>query len=169
MSKTTVTKSKITKRTGVPKIVKDKEGNAILLCPFCVPSHALQPNKPSLCGTMLILTAEQVVVRAKYDKHFICVKCGKGGGEMVRYQNGLIHTVECAPNKVTMLEPPVYSKFAAFVYGMKNKRIKKFIESVKGQAMPVEEIDQKGVKTGAVLGYFFFKDVKNGKHSQVSA
>lgn len=164
MKKTTVVKPKLTTRTSVPKMVKDKNGHALILCPFCTPPHPLNPNVPSACGTRLVLTAEQVVVRAKYDKHFICVKCGKGGGEMVQYQNGFIHVTDCDPNKITMLEPPVYSKFAAFVHGMKNKRIKKLIESVKGQAMPVEEIDQKGIKTGRTLGYFFFKDVK---HEQI--
>jgi hypothetical protein len=163
MKHTTVLKPKLTTRTGTPRIAKDKNGNALLLCPFCVPPHPLQPNVPAACGTSLVLTAEQVIVRAKYDKNFICVKCGKGGGEMVKYQNGFIHVTDCDPNKITMLEPPVYSKFAALVYGMKNKRIKKFIEDRKGQAVPVEEIDQKGIKTGTVLGYFFFKDVKNGE------
>ena len=166
MSKSTVTKSLLTTRTGVPKIMKDKQGNAILLCPFCKPSHALQPNIPAMCGTTLKLTAEQVVVRAKYDKNFICVKCQKGGGEMVQYQNGYIHTFECNPGKVTMLEPPVYTRFADIVFHMKNKRLKKLIEGYKGQSMPVEEIDQKGNKTGITLGYFFFKQKKvaDAKH-----
>lgn len=164
MSKQSNRKPLLTERIRIPKIVKEKDGTAILLCPFCNPSHPLQPNIPSACGTVLMVTAKQVVVRAKYDKHFTCVKCGKGGGEMVQYQQGFIHTKECDPSKVTMLIPPTYSKFAALVYGMKNKKIKKFIESIKGQAMPVEEIDQKGVKTGVVLGYFFFKkDVKHAK------
>lgn len=152
------------KRVGAPKMMKDKNGAVVLLCPFCVPPHPLQPNIPSLCGTTLQVVAEQVIFRAKFDKRFVCAKCLQGGGEMVQYQNGHIHINDCAPGVMTMTHPPEYSRFAKFVYGLKSERLKSLIEKNMGKVVPVEEITAEGVKTGDVLGYFFYKkEGSNGK------
>lgn len=157
-------KPPFTKRTGIPKIVKDKNGAAILLCPFCNPSHPLLPNQVAKCGTSLSLTAEQVIVHAKFDKKFTCVKCGKGGGDMVQYQNGFIHVKDCSPEVMTMTEAPNYSKLAGWVHGLKNEKLKKFMEGFTGKAVPVQEVDPKGARTGVILGHFFLKEMKHAEH-----
>ena len=167
MKKTSV-QSPYSKRVAIPKMVKDEKGNAILLCPFCTPSHPLNPAMPSLCGTTLILTAEQTTIRAKYQKNLVCVKCGKGGGEMVMFQNSYIHTHDCKPGVMTMTNPPKYSNFAALTYKLQNKFLKSNIERFTGRAMPVEEIDTKGNKTGVILGYFFWKPKKEVSHAKRS-
>lgn len=153
-------------RVDVPKIAKDEQGNAVLLCPFCVPTHPLNPSSPSACGTRLVLTAEQTVIRAKYAKNLICVKCGKGGGKMVVFQNSYIHIHDCNPGVMAMREPPRYSRFAQFINTMPNQFVKKQIEKFTGRAMPVEEVDPKGVKTGKILGYFFWKPKKEVSHAK---
>jgi len=118
------------------------------------------PDKPAACGTLLVLTAEQTVYKAKYDKRFICAKCHQGGGEMVIYQGGFIHTHDCAPGVMTMTEPPQFSRLAGVVYKLP-ERIKKIIQRYTGNAMPVEEILPNGTRTGVTLGYFFHQ-VKKG-------
>lgn len=169
MSKKNLFKAPYTVRNGTPKMLKDKEGNTLLICPFCAVPHALTPNVPSQCGTRLILTAEQVVFRAKADKRFICVKCGKGGGEMVRFQNAYIHTHNCSPGVVTMTEPPRFSRMAGLVSKVRNERIRKSIERFTGRAMPVDEVREDGTRTGVVLGHFFHKEVKHAEHKPVGA
>lgn len=169
MSKKNSVKPPYTTRKGIPKIIKDPNGNAMLLCPFCKPSHPLQPNSPAACGTILILTAEQTVIHAKYEKKLICVKCGKGGGDMVMYQNAFIHVHNCSPDVMTMTQPPKFSKRAALVYGLKWGWLKGIIERYTGRALPVDEVKQDGTRTGVVLGYFFHKEIKNGKHSQTDS
>ena len=148
---------KRTERTAIPRIVKDKGGNAVLLCPFCNPPHPLVPGTPSLCGTILSLTATQPVYRAKYDKTMVCVKCGKGSGQMVLFQNGFIHTNDCAPGVMALSDPPKYSALAKYVYNLRAGKFKKFVEGITGKAMIVEEITPDGKKTGVILGHFFPK------------
>lgn len=154
-------------RSGIPKMLKDKSGKTLLVCPFCPVPHPLYPNVPAKCGTRLILTAEQIVYRAKADKRFVCVKCGKGGGEMVKYQNAYIHIEDCAPGVMTMTEPPKFSRLAGLVSKVKSERTRKFIEQFTGRAMPVDEVTENGTRTGVVLGHFFFKEVRNAKPKPV--
>jgi hypothetical protein len=153
-------------RVDVPKMAKDKDGNAVLLCLFCTPTHPLNPSAPASCGTRLVLTAEQTVIRAKFNKNLVCVKCGKGGGEMVMFQNSYIHIHDCNPGVMAMREPPKFSKFAEIVNTMPNQFIKSRIEKITGRAMPVEEVDPKGVKTGQIWGYFFWKPKKEVSHAK---
>jgi len=156
MSKSNATKPPYTKRTGIPKIVKDKaSGNVMLLCPFCTPAHSLTPNAPAACGTVLILTAEQTVIRAKYEKKLVCVKCGKGGGEMVMRQNAFVHLNDCMPGVAFLTEPPKFTFAAAFVNGLKPAFFKKTVEFFTGRAVAVDEVAPNGTRTGMVLGYFF--------------
>jgi len=159
--KTKTQKSPYTLRSGIPTIKKDKDGNAVLLCPFCKPTHTLHPDIPSACGTKLILTAEQAVFRAKFNKKMICAKCHNGGGEMVIYQGGYIHTHDCAPGVMTMTVPPEFSDFAKHVYGFP-EWIKKRVQRYTGVAVPVEEILPNGTRTGVVLGYFFHQPKEKG-------
>lgn len=163
MSKKNSFKPPFTTRTGTPKMLKDEKGNTLLICPFCKVPHPLYPNTPAKCGTHLVLSAEQTVFRAKADKRFVCVKCGKGGGEMVKYQNAYIHIEDCSPGVMTMTEPPRFSRLAGVVGGIKSERARKFIEQFTGRSMPVDEVTENGTRTGVVLGHFFFKEVRNAK------
>ena len=156
-------------RTGIPQIVKGDNGSALLMCPFCNPSHPLQPSVPALCGTILVLTAEQAMFRAKYDRKMVCVKCGKGDGMMVMFQGAFIHTHDCAPGVIAMTQPPEYSKFAKYVYEIKNERLKKLVEGYTGRAVMVEEVTPEAVKTGVIFGYYFNKENKNGKHPKANS
>ena len=165
MTKKSAPKTNYTKRTATPQIAKDHNGNSLLLCPFCTPPHTLHPSIPSPCGTILVLTAEQVVYKAKYNKKMVCVKCKQGGGEMVRFQGALIHTHNCAPGVMTMTVPPKYSKAAKFVHGMKSPFLKSMLEKYLGRTMPVEEVTPDGSRTGVVLGHFFLKDDDHAKRT----
>jgi len=156
MSKKNNFKRPISERIDVPKIERDKQGNAILLCPFCKPTHPLRAENDASCGTVLQVRAVQLVYKAKFDKTLVCVKCMQGGGEMVRFQNGYVHTHDCAPGVVTLEKPPDFSKFAERVYGMP-PRVKKIFENIFGTAVPVLEVMPGGEKTGITLGYFFKK------------
>lgn len=155
-------------RTGIPQIVKGKNGAALLMCPFCNPSHPLQPNVPALCGTMLVLTAEQIMFRAKFQKNMVCVKCGKGDGMMVMFQKAFIHTHDCAPGVIAMTEPPNYSKWAERVFAIKNEKLKKLIEKYTGRAVQVEEVTPGAIKTGVIFGYYFNKENKNAEPIQAN-
>lgn len=110
----------------------------------------------SLCGTRLEVRAVQVVFRAKYQKDMICVKCGQGGGDMVRFQNAFIHADDCMPGVATFTEPPKYSKVAKLLYNFP-AFIKSIIEKKYGKIMPVDEVNPQGERTGVVLGYFFYE------------
>lgn len=162
MSKKSSYKVPMTERIGQPIITRDKAGNAILNCPFCEPTHPIRPENNATCGTLLQVRAVQTVYRAKYDKRFICVKCGKGGSEMVRFQNGFIHTHNCAPGVVALEQPPKFSKFAKRVASMR-PFLRNTMEAMFGKVVPVLEVTPEGVQTGIVLGHFF-KRGKRGKH-----
>src|SRR5512139_3341408 len=104
-----MSKSKITTRERVPILSKDGKGNALLLCPFCTPPHPINPQTPAVCGTILQVRALQTVYHAKNYGDEVCVKCGKGGGEMVVFQGALVHTNDCTPGVVALSTPPKYS------------------------------------------------------------
>lgn len=161
MSKRNASRPPVTERIEAPKITRDKDGNAILYCPFCEPTHPLRPENNSSCGTILQVRAVRTIYRAKYDKRFVCVKCGKGGDEMVRFQNGFVHTHDCAPGVVTLEQPPEFSKLAERVY---NSRFRKVMEAMFGEVVPVLEVTPEGEKTGVTLGYFFTRG-RHGKHN----
>jgi hypothetical protein len=155
-----------TTRKAMPIIKKGEGGEALLMCPFCPTPHPLRPDKPSACGTMLILTAEQTVFRGKYEKNIICVKCGQKGGDMVLFQNAFVHNYDCSPGVVAMTEAPKFSDWAARV-AWTPEWIRNPIEKFTGHAQSVEEVLPDGTRTGVVLGYFFHKEVKNGKQTQI--
>lgn len=163
--KTKAPKTPVRERYGTPFITREKDGSAILNCPFCKPTHPIRPDVGSACGTMLEVRAVQRIYRAKYEKDMVCVKCGKGGDEMVLFQNGFIHTHDCAPGVVALANPPKYSKLAAKVYGTK---LQGLAERIFGKITPVHEVNPDGTKTGLTLGYFFTRG-KNGKHPQTQS
>lgn len=149
-------KPSFTTRVAAPIARNEKDGSAGLYCPFCKPTHKIAPGMESLCGTRLEVRAVQIVIRAKYQKDMVCVKCGKGGGDMVRFQNAFIHANDCTPGVATLTEPPEYSRLAKWIYKLP-EFIKSRIEKKYGNIMPVDEVNQKGERTGVVLGYFFNK------------
>lgn len=154
MTKNRKPQSATTERAALPKIQKDEHGAAVLMCPFCEPSHILSAVNRNGCGSVVEMRVTQIIYRAKYNPKMICVKCAKGGGEMVQYLDALIHIPDCMPGTVTMVDPPVLSKSAEFVNKLP-KPIKGLVEKVTGQVMPVEEVTTSGVRTGNVFGYFF--------------
>jgi len=141
-------------RIDQPLLEKDKNGNVTLMCPFCKPSHPIGSENNSSCGTMVQVRAIQTVFKAKFDKRLICVKCGQGGGEVVTFQNGFVHTHNCNPDAVTLEKLPEFSKLAKFIYE-RGDTTKKVMEFIFGEVVIVEEVDLSGKKTGVILGHFF--------------
>ncbi len=148
-------------RVEIPLVVKDKDGNATLLCPFCKPTHPLRADGATACGTVVRVQAVQTTYKAKYAKrNMVCVKCGKSGGEMVSWQGtAYIHVHDCMPGTVTLPEPPTYSKIAQLAYGLPDWT-KPFTSRMFGKAMKVDEVDQNGNRTGVILGYAFVNEKK---------
>lgn len=157
MSKRNRIQDPITVRKAVPLLEKDDRGANVLMCPFCKPSHPILPFVPSGCGTLVEFQAVQTVYRAKYREGMICVKCGKDKGEMVKFNDGYVHNYDCSPGTTTLTVLPDISLFAKFVFGMKDGRIKKYIQSKMGVASEVKEVTPNGELTGKTLGYFFHR------------
>ena len=149
-------------REAEPKVKQGKKGVEIL-CPFCQIPHPIYPYTDSPCGTSLKVTAIQSVVSAhatKFNK-IVCVKCGKSGGEMVKYMNGFVHLVDCKPDTRLMAEPPKFSWMAGLIYKLPTTLgAKDLIEKITGKAQEVQEIDLNGKETGKVLGHFFLNAIK---------
>lgn len=157
-------------RRAVPLLETEKNGSNVLMCPFCVPSHPITPFVPSGCGTVVEVLAAQTTYRAKYNKGMVCVKCGKDGGVMVRMNDAFTHNYDCTPGTTTLTAVPKFSKFAAFVFGMKDGRLKETIQGWTGVAAEVKEVTPEGERTGVILGHFFHKRKKeNGKHTETSS
>lgn len=137
-------------------------GNVQILCPFCNPPHPIFPDKLTPCGTLLRVTALQTVYPARTTRTegILCVRCGKGGGDMVAYGKGYIHTSNCNPERAMLSSPPVYSEWARRVYNMPIW-IRPLIFKLTGPAIEVNEVNERGVATGKVLGYYF--GVSNGR------
>jgi hypothetical protein len=150
-------KSLIQTREKPPIPLKTKSG-VELLCPFCADHHPLLPGQESPCGTHIEVTAVQEIVSARLSRTegLVCVKCHKEGGEMVRYRNGFVHLADCNPGTRLLQEVPTFSLFAKVVHNL-NPKVRGLIERLTGRADQVLEIDEKGDKTGKVLGYFFYK------------
>lgn len=133
-----------------------EDGKPILMCPFCKPSHPLIMGGTALCGTDLQVRAIQTVFKAKYEKGMLCAKCGKGGGEMVMFQNAFVHINDCMPGVATLTQPPKFSLIARLLYRFP-ERIKNALKKKFGEIMPVAEVLPDGTRTGKTLGYFFYK------------
>lgn len=159
MSKRTHQKPPVKSRRAMP-LVNDK---GELVCPFCRPTHPLDPTEQSLCGTHIEITAVQTVYKAQYLKEPPkCLKCGGDKGEMVRFQGAFIHAVDCKPGMALMTETPTLTPWARWIYHLPDFA-KRPIEKRIGRASPLELIDQEGKKTGEVAGYFFYKT--GGQHA----
>lgn len=158
-------KSKAFGQRTMEQAVKDRYGQPILSktdgkpsigCPFCKPSHPLNVDGVSPCGTFLQLRAVQTVYKGRMYKDMVCLKCQKGGGEFVHFNAGYIHTHDCMPGVFTFLEQPPFSALAKIVHGLPDG-LKKRAETWLGQTMTVDEVTPEGVRTGKKLGYFFHK------------
>jgi len=128
------------------------------MCPFCEIPHPLELGQDAACGTVLKISAVQTTYPARTVKkhNLVCVKCHKGGGEMVQFNRGFVHVHDCSPNTKLMAAPPKFSPLARVVYFM-TPAVRKVMEKRYGLAKQVAEVDEKGKETGKVLGYFFYK------------
>lgn len=144
-------------RESLPIAVQTKNGIE-LRCPFCADHHALRPGQESTCGTRIEVSAVQEVVSARMSRteNLVCLKCHKGGGEMVRYHNGFVHLAECSPETKLLQEAPKFSLLANLIFKL-HPRVRGLVERVTGRADQVFEIDSDGHTTGKILGYFFWK------------
>lgn len=151
-------------RESPPIAVQTKNGIE-LRCPFCPDHHPLLAGKASTCGTRIEVTAVQEVISARLSKsqNLTCLKCHKGGGEMVHFHDGFIHLVDCAPDIRLLQEHPRYSLLAKLVFNL-HPRIRGMVERATGRAEKVLEKDRDGNVTGKVFGYFFWKD-SHAKHT----
>ena len=151
-----------TSREKPPKF-RTVDGNVQILCPFCEPAHPIYPDKISMCGTVLKVSALQTVYPARTLKktEIVCVKCGKPGGEMVAYGNGFVHIQDCNPERKLLSSPPIYSDWAYRVYHLP-VWLRSWIEKFSGAALEVVELDGFGKETGKIMGYYF-AEVPNGK------
>jgi hypothetical protein len=133
------------------------KGNEIL-CPFCIPTHPMKADTPSPCGSLLKVTAVQPVFKkpAVMRRELKCVKCGKGGGEMIMYMNGFVHLPDCTPEKRLLPSIPPSDRRARFVYRLKEGKLKEWLEKQWGKVQVVWDITDGGEKKG-ILSYFFLK------------
>jgi hypothetical protein len=143
-------------REAPPKVNPTKKGVEVL-CPFCQPPHAILPGVET-CGTTLKVMAVQTVLKnhaTRYNK-IPCLKCHQIGGEMVRYNNGFIHLVDCLPGTRLLTAPPKFSNTARIIFKLP-AGARKRMERAFGRAQECREIDADGQETGKILGYFFLK------------
>lgn len=128
-----------------------------ILCPFCAPPHPIMVGQDSACGTTMKVTAVQTIYPARTTKkhNLVCIKCGKGGGEMVKFNSSFVHAADCTPGTRLITVPPEFSRVAKFIYHLP-AWLRKQIEKVTGFAKEVKEVDAGGQETGKVLGYFFY-------------
>lgn len=151
-------------RDQLPRLLTN--GKAVkLICPFCKEDHELLPGLESECGTMISVRATQTVF---ISKDLTCVKCGVKGGGFVRFQGGYVHNYDCKPGTHLLSTPPRLNRLAGWVIKWPEGP-RHFVERFTGRASALEEIDDKGVKTGVILGHFFFKGENHGrKNSQLA-
>lgn len=145
----------VTERFGTPILRKDKD-TPLIECPFCKPTHALSVSGPSACGTMLQLRAVQRVYKGRFNKGMVCIKCGKGGGELVHFNDAFVHANDCTPGVYAFADQPKFSRMAQMIFTAPGF-IKRPFENRLGKTMAVEEVLPDGTKTGKHLGYFFYK------------
>lgn len=160
MSKKKIFQPPVTQRFGTPPIRKGDKGGTEIMCPFCNPSHVLTTQGPAACGTQLQVRAVQTVYDARHNKSLVCVKCHKGGGKMVQFNNSMIHTPDCTPGVVTFIEKPQFSILANLVYHLPTWARAR-VEPWTGRTEKVDEITPEGERTGRVMGYVFYR-ITNG-------
>ena len=151
-------KPELKTREALPKV--RKEGNGVVLeCPFCDIPHPVSVGQDAACGTTLRVTAVQTIIptRTVNKRKLTCIKCGKSGGEMVPFNNGVVHLIDCMPGTKLMAQPPSnYSKWAKFIYGLPDG-FRKRIERRTGTVKRIDEIDPQGKETGKTLGFIFYR------------
>ena len=141
-----------------PPLVRQTKKGVVVECPFCVPTHPILPGVASPCGTTLRVTAVQTYLSSHATRHnkLVCLKCGNGDGEMIKYRGGYVHMADCAPGTKLLTEIPPLSKVAKIVYLLPRK-LRSLVEKSTGVAKELQEIDTEGKPTGNILGHFFWK------------
>ena len=113
-------KPELKTREALPRVKNEGKG-VLLMCPFCEIPHPVSVGQDSACGTTLRVTAVQTIVPARtvHKRSLQCFKCGKSGGEMVPFNQGFIHLIDCVPGTKVMAEPPArFSRWAQMVSGL---------------------------------------------------
>ena len=145
-------------RESIPR-VKETAKEVMLLCPFCPVPHPIAVGKAAPCGTTVQVKAVQtfIPIRTVNKRKLTCFKCGKSGGEMVPFNQGYLHLIDCMPGTHVLAEPPAeFSRLAAWVHGLPAD-VRGRVEKLTGESKKIEEIDPQGKVTGRVLGYIFHK------------
>jgi hypothetical protein len=142
----------------LPPRIDTSKKEAVIQCPFCLVPHPISVGKQSPCGTTLRVTAVQTILPARTVKknEIRCIKCHKMGGEMVPFNNGYVHLVDCTPGTKLLAVPPKFSRAAQAVF-LLPEWLRTPIERVTGRAQVAKEVDPEGRDTGKTLGYFFFR------------
>lgn len=138
-----------------PKLVVEN-GTPVIQCPFCKPTHPLSVSGVSACGTVLELRAAQMVFDGRFNKDIVCIKCKKGGGKLIQFNDAFIHAHDCMPGVFTFADPPKFSKMAKIAFHARPP-IKSWMQKIFGEAKAVEEVKPDGTRTGKHLGYFFYQ------------
>lgn len=136
--------------------MKVENGKAVILCPFCNPSHELSLREPAACGTILEVRASQLVHNAFMNKEMVCIKCKKGVGKMVQYNDAFVHVPDCNPDILLFSDPTKFSRMAKLVFHAP-AWLRVRLEKRFGQARVVDQVTPGGVSTGKVSGYYFHK------------
>lgn len=141
----------------LPPKVNMVEHGVQILCPFCDPPHPIMVGQDSACGTTMKVTAVQTIYPARTTKkhNLVCIKCGKGNGEMVKFNKTFVHAFDCTPGTKLITVPPEFSKLAKFIFQLP-AWLRKQVEKITGFAKEVKEVDAQGTDTGKILGYFFY-------------
>lgn len=147
-----------------PKIQAVPDG-VNMMCPFCAVPHPISVGQNAACGTKLRVTAVQTVYPTRTVNKFglKCLKCGNGGGEMIRFNEQYVHLAECMPSVKLLASAPTFSRAAQILWGAP-RWLSALTEKWLGKVQEVREIDSEGKETGKTLGYFFLREVtKNGR------
>ncbi len=109
------TRSKSTNHRRQHPRITLREDVVLIECPFCYPTHPIQPDKPARCGTTLELHAVQVTYTA-----IECNLCRKSEGTLVKIGERYKHDYDCTPGKTFYTVPPEPSRVASLFWRMPN-------------------------------------------------
>ncbi len=140
-----------------------------MMCPFCPVPHPISVGQNAACGTKLVVSAVQTVYPTRTVNKFnlACLKCGKSGGEMIRFNNSYVHLHECAPAVKLLASAPQFSWAARLLWGAP-RWLSALTEKWLGRVQEVQEIDIDGKETGKILGYFFMEVKRNGARTDTT-
>lgn len=135
-----------------PKISQEGK-TATIMCPFCIAEHPISTEKPSACGTLLVVMAEQTTYRGRAVK---CTVCGERNGQMTKIGSGYRHAENCAPG-VTFYDEEAeinYSKVAEFLHNrLPDKAMLLMAEKFGYTTEKMVGVDEDGKRSDNVTGY----------------